>query len=79
MKDSTPKGTGPLLCLFKAPSAWLDCYEWKLILMNTDAIIKEELMMNHPKQNEKWMCLECWQKLVAKSGETPPFPRELPS
>jgi len=24
--------------------------------------------------NNKWICLECWKKLVAKPGEKPPFP-----
>ena len=23
---------------------------------------------------EKWICLDCWKKMVAKPGETPPFP-----
>ncbi len=23
---------------------------------------------------EKLICLECWKKMVAKPGETPPFP-----
>ena len=41
--------------------------------MNNNAILKEELM-HHPKQNEKWLCSECWKKLVANPGETPPFP-----
>jgi hypothetical protein len=22
----------------------------------------------------KWLCLECWKRVVAKPGETPPFP-----
>jgi hypothetical protein len=25
-------------------------------------------------QNEKWVCTECWKIMVAKPGETPPFP-----
>ena len=39
------------------------------------SILKEELMMEQlAKHNEKWICLECWKKLVAKPGDTPPFP-----
>jgi hypothetical protein len=39
------------------------------------SILKEELMMEQfTKHNEKWICLECWKKLVAKPGDTPPFP-----
>ena len=37
------------------------------------SIIKEELMMGIAK-HEKWICLECWKRLVARPGETPPFP-----
>jgi DNA-directed RNA polymerase subunit RPC12/RpoP len=36
--------------------------------------LSKEEEMNYPKQNEKWMCLECWKKLVAAPGESPPFP-----
>jgi hypothetical protein len=36
-------------------------------------IIKEDLMMENAKQ-EKWVCLPCWKRMVAKPGETPPFP-----
>ena len=25
-------------------------------------------------KHDKWICLECWKRLVAKPGETPPFP-----
>jgi Zn finger protein HypA/HybF involved in hydrogenase expression len=38
------------------------------------SIIKEERMMEIAKHGEKWMCLECWKKLVAKPGEPLPFP-----
>lgn len=31
-------------------------------------------MMEIAKHDEKWICLECWKKLVAKPGDTPPFP-----
>ena len=31
-------------------------------------------MMEITKPGEKWMCLECWKKIVAKPGEPPPFP-----
>ncbi len=25
-------------------------------------------------EQEKWLCLECWKRMVAKPGESPPFP-----
>jgi hypothetical protein len=25
-------------------------------------------------EREKWLCLECWKRKVAKPGETPPYP-----
>jgi len=33
---------------------------------------KEDLMMNVEK--EKWLCLDCWKRIIAKPGEKPPFP-----
>ena len=24
--------------------------------------------------HEKWICLECWKRMVAKPGQAPPFP-----
>ena len=30
-------------------------------------------MMENTKQ-EKLICLDCWRRMVAKVGETPPFP-----
>jgi hypothetical protein len=26
------------------------------------------------RSEAKWLCLECWKRIVAKPGETPPFP-----
>jgi DNA-directed RNA polymerase subunit RPC12/RpoP len=26
------------------------------------------------EKHEKWICLECWKRMVAKPGEPPPFP-----
>ena len=28
----------------------------------------------HARNDVKWMCLECWKRIVGKTGETPPFP-----
>ena len=28
----------------------------------------------HTHSEAKWLCLECWKRVVAKPGETPPFP-----
>ena len=25
-------------------------------------------------EQEKWLCLECWKRMIAKPGENPPFP-----
>ena len=25
-------------------------------------------------ENDKWICFECWKRMVAKPGEKPPFP-----
>jgi hypothetical protein len=30
--------------------------------------------MMESTKHEKWICLECWRRMVAKPGETPPFP-----
>ena len=37
------------------------------------SIIKEDLMMENTQQ-AKWLCLDCWKRMVAKPGEKPPFP-----
>ena len=28
----------------------------------------------HIHNNVRWMCLECWERIVAKPGQTLPFP-----
>jgi len=38
------------------------------------SIIEEELMMEIVTHDEKWICPECWKKVLAKPGEPPPFP-----
>ena len=73
--------TGPLSCLLYREGQEYDLAGLTAVSGNLSfsirgavSIIKEELMMEIAKHGEKWMCLECWKKIVAKPGEAPSFP-----